>query len=256
MDEERLTREEFVRLYEASLSYSLPGMDAERERYANAAMIERLWRITEQLDERGKNLNLTAIRGAEEIIRLHLLDSLIPLAILRERGIRFDSLLDVGTGAGFPLLPMASAMAETGVRFAGLDATAKKAAYVRECAAAAGLTNVEVITARAEEAGRGEMRESFGLVTARAVASLPILLELCAPFVEIGGHFCALKGRVDAELEEAGGAARLLGLGEAERIEYALSGGEVRSLLIYEKKRATPPRFPRRYAEIKKRPLK
>lgn len=252
------TLEAFTDLYLAAFDQPepIPGLSAEKERYTAPAVIEKLWTVADRLIDNAKKFNLTSILDPAEIVRKHILDSLIPLGLLREAGYSFDSLLDMGTGAGFPLLPMACAMADEDVTFTGLDATAKKISHILETASACCLPSVSAVSGRAEERARGDLREAFGCVTARAVAELPVLCELCAPFVRVGGFFCAMKSHVDGELEPAKSAAKKLGLGNARRIDYLLPGGDARCLVIFPKISAAPLKFPRRYADIKKQPLK
>ena len=170
-------------------------------------------------------------------------------------------MLDVGTGAGFPLLPWACVLPPApDSRLTGLDATAKKIAHVKECASYAGLNSVRAVQGRAEECARTpKMRESFDLAAARAVAPLPVLAELCAPFVRPGGFFAALKSlsqaEEDGELGAARGALMKLGLGEPEIFRYSLPDGGQRSLILCKKRAPTPREYPRRYAEIAKRPI-
>ncbi|MBQ8511951.1 MAG: class I SAM-dependent methyltransferase, partial [Clostridia bacterium] len=99
------------------------------------------------------------------------------------------------------------------------------------------------------------LRQSFDLVTARAVAALPVLIELCGPFVKVGGHFCALKSNIEGELEIADKAGRVLGLTNIAVIDYEIPGGDKRCLVLYRKTSPTPAKYPRRYAEITKRAL-
>ena len=218
--------------------------------------VRRLWTVCDLLIDNAKRFNLTAILEPEEIVRKHVADSLIPLALLRDLGIRpasADAILDVGTGAGFPLLPWACVLPS--VPMTGLDATAKKISHIRASADAAGLSNVVAVQGRAEEAAREDMRERYSLVTARAVAALPVLCELCAPLVKPGGVFCALKSHAEEEIREASRAATLLGLDEPSVTAYEIPGGDMRTLVVYRKTRPTPAKYPRRYAEITKQPL-
>ncbi|MCR5683392.1 MAG: 16S rRNA (guanine(527)-N(7))-methyltransferase RsmG [Clostridiales bacterium] len=219
--------------------------------------VYRLWTVCDHLIDNAKRFNLTAILEPEEIVRKHVADSLIPLALLRENGIdpaACRAILDVGTGAGFPLLPWACALPES-VALTGLDATAKKISHIRASTEAAGLSNVAAVQGRAEEAAREGMREHFDLVTARAVAALPVLCELCAPLVKVGGAFAALKSHAEDEIRDAAPAAAILGFDEASPIAYELPGGDARTLVVYRKTRPTPAKYPRRYAEITKQPL-
>lgn len=143
------------------------------------------------------------------------------------------------------------------VEVTALDSTAKKIAYVRDTADLCGMQNVHTLCTRAEEAGRGELREQFSLVTARAVARLPILLELCTPFVRVGGYFIAMKGSAAMEEEaQAREAAALLSCKLLRITPYSLPASEEkRFLLIYRKNSPTLPTYPRSAARITKKPL-
>ena len=256
-----LTRETFVSLYR-SAAESVPCLGSPPADPLADETCETLFRIADRLIDNARRFNLTAILEPAEIVRKHILDSLIPLALMIEYGIPAgagtgaDEILDVGTGAGFPLLPWAAVLPEDGVTLTGLDATGKKIAHIRESAEYAGLTNVRAVRARAEDAARGPMRERFPIVTARAVASMPVLVELCAPFVARAGFFAALKARTaDEETASASRAAELLGFGEPDILRYTLPGGDERCLVLYKKRAASPRTYPRAYAEIAKHPL-
>lgn len=254
---EFISLEEFTELYLGMAARETAGFGDNYALFTDPDVIRRLWIISCKLCENSKKFNLTSILEPSEIVRKHLIDSLCPLGLMLERGIRLNSLLDVGCGAGFPSLPMAAALAsiDDNRRVVGLDATAKKISHINETAVACGLTSMSGISARAEESAKGELREVFDVVCARAVANLPVLIELCAPFVKVNGHFAALKSHVDEELAPAIDAGRLLGLTSYEKIDYEIPGGDVRCLIIFKKTFRTPQKFPRRYADILKRPL-
>ncbi len=255
-----LNRESFISLYLSAAS-AVPCLRDRAETFLSPDACEKLYRIADRLIDNARRFNLTAILEPEDIVRKHLVDSLIPLALLLDygipagEGIGADDILDVGTGAGFPLLPWAAVLPTEGVTLTGLDATGKKIAHIRESAEYASLPSVRAVQGRAEDAARGPMRESYPLVTARAVAAMPVLLELCAPFVARAGFFAALKARADEEIESASRAVSLLGLADADVIRYELPGGDERCLVLYKKRALTPRRYPRPYAEITKQPL-
>ena len=252
-----ISLEEFTFLYLGSAPRETAGFGNNYELFTSPDVIGRLWIISRKLCENAKKFNLTSILEPSEIVRKHLIDSLCPLGLMLERGIKLNSLLDVGCGAGFPSLPIAAALMSTDGdrRIVAIDSTAKKISHVNETAQACGLTSMTGISARAEEAARGELREVFDVVCARAVANLPVLVELCAPFVKVNGYFAALKSHVDEELPPAIEAGELLGLTSSEKIDYEIPGGDVRCLIIFKKTFRTPQKFPRRYADILKRPL-
>ena len=256
-------------------------------------VLTRMYRITEKLVENAKKFNLTSILEPEEIIRKHIVDSVLPLAIMEKQGIvsrnTRKTVADVGCGAGFPTLPMSAASLDYfPLFFMGIDSTAKKIGHIKESAHYSGLTNIDATVGRAEEltayhalssqkksalSSKKEsakkpknqpkteekkpyFRERFDITTARAVAALPTLLELCAPLTRVGGYFCALKSHADEEILAAGNAPETLGLTLRDKISYTLPGGDARVVLIYEKTAETPRKYPRRYAEITKQPLK
>lgn len=248
-----LTLQEFTALYRETASPDLPGFDALYADAVSDECVEKLYAVASRLIANAKKFNLTSILEPSEIVRKHLIDSLIPLGLLKNAGITFGTALDIGTGAGFPLLPMACAA--SGVEFTGMDSTAKKISHIRETAEFAHLPNVSAIAGRAEELAHGELRQSFDLVCARAVASLPVLIELCGGFVRPGGHLCALKSHIEDELEPADRAGKILGLTNIAVIDYEIPGGDKRCLVLYRKTASTPAKYPRRYSEITKRVL-
>ena len=169
----------------------------------------------------------------------------------------------VGAGAGFPTLPLA--ILRPDLQITAVDSTEKRMRYVENAAALLGLENISVHTARAEEMGKEEAhRQQYDFVTARAVAPLNILCELCLPLVKVGGRFCALKaagGR--EELDKAAGAAGELGAKVVQIREFSLADpfGTIpedalkRVLILFEKISDTPEKYPRRYAKIQSKPL-
>lgn len=248
-------------------------------------VLTRMYKITEKLVENAKKFNLTSILEPEEIVRKHIVDSVLPLAIMEKQGIvskiARKTVADVGCGAGFPTLPMSAASLDYfPLFFMGIDSTAKKIGHIKESAEYADLTNIDATAARVEELTaypdspapkksakkpknqpkaeekKPYFRERFDITTARAVAALPTLLELCAPLTRVGGYFCALKSHADEEILAAGNAHEMLGLTLRDKISYTLPGGDARVVLIYEKTAETPRKYPRRYAEITKQPLK
>lgn len=193
-------------------------------------------------------INVTAIRDEAGVLSKHIVDSLYAAREVRAIGAR--SVLDVGSGGGFPALPIAAALPDVSVT--ALDSTAKKCRHIESTAEAAGLSNVRVVCERAEEAT--ELFGGFELVISRAVASLGALLELTSPHCAVGGYVLAMKGeRAAEEAQEAVRAAEILGMEECEGVTYSLpEGGDHRSILIYRKVRPTPPGYPRKWGAIKK----
>ena len=204
--------------------------------------------------EKNQVMNLTAITDPEQAARLHMLDS---AALLRCAGFSGEkALLDVGTGAGLPGLPLKILVPSLQVTL--LDSLGKRVDWLNEVCARLGLEGIQAVHARAEEqALQKGWRDSFDLVTARAVAQLRLLGELCLPFVKVGGVFLAMKTTDSGpELEEAAHCIKLLG-GRAEACaDYTVPGTEVTHRVIPIRKLApTLKGYPRRWAKIQKEPL-
>lgn len=224
----------------------------------DAALASRLAVIAECLIAGNARFNLTAITEPDAIIEKHIMDSLIAAdAIAAMAGGASVCLIDVGSGAGFPSLPVAAALPN--VRVTALDSTAKKCVYMNETAAAAGIANFTAVSGRAEElaAVGAQLRASFDFVSARAVANLPVLSELCLPFLKTGGTFIALKGaNAPAEITAAKGAIAKLGAALVGCEEYRiLSDDAPRYLVTIAKTAPTPAAYPRQYSRIAKKPL-
>ena len=213
--------------------------------------IPALLRYWELLAEKNKVMNLTAITDPAEAARLHFLDSAALLALADLRGKR---VVDVGTGAGFPGLPLK--ILEPSIQLTLLDAQRKRVDFLREVCEDLGLEDVECVHGRAEEFAQ-QRRESFDFAVSRAVAALPVLAELCLPLVKPGGQFLAMKS-VDSneELNAAGRAVNLLGGRLEKPADYSISGTNVpRRLVIMTKITETQKKYPRTFAKIKKNPL-
>lgn len=214
----------------------------------------------EQLAEYGrlmleKNLvmNLTAIREEDGVARLHMLDS---AALLNWGDFEGKTLLDVGTGAGLPGLPLKILVPSLQVTL--LDSLNKRVDWLGQVCAQLGLEGIRAIHARAEEQAliKG-FRDSFDFATARAVADLRLLCELCLPYVKVGGLFLAMKSTDSAqELEDAAHCIKLLGGRVEEPFDYAIPGAGVTHRVIPIRKAApTLKGYPRRWAKIQKAPL-
>lgn len=208
-------------------------------------------RYAQLLLETNQVMNLTAITDPADVAALHFLDS---AALLTLADFKNKSVADVGTGAGFPGLPLK--IAEPSIDLTLLDAQGKRVRFLETVCAQLGLTGVACVHGRAEEFA-ADRRESFDIVTSRAVAALPVLCELCLPLVKVGGCFLAMKSvDSDAELDSAKHALDLLG-GQVESLrDYQIPGTNVyHRLVIIKKFRKTPEKYPRAFAKIKKNPL-
>ena len=210
-----------------------------------------LLRYGELLLEKNKVMNLTAITEPEDVAALHFLDSAVLLTLADFKG---KSVVDVGTGAGFPGMPIK--ILEPTVQMTLLDSLGKRINFLQEVCDDLGLTEVACVHARAEEFAAAH-RQSFDFAVSRAVANLAVLCELCLPLVKVGGYFLSMKS-VDSgeELEQARKAIRTLG-GTVERtMDYRIPGTNVKHRVILIKKTAkTPEKYPRPFAKINKNPL-
>lgn len=216
--------------------------------------VELLAQLSDRLIAANELVNLTSIDTPEGVALLHFADSLTLLPYLNPG----ETLLDVGSGAGFPALPLA--IAEPTLRVTALDATQKKVTFAADAAVDLGLRNFSALCGRAEELGGGPpYRGRYDVVTARAVGKLNILCELCLPFLRVGGRFIAMKSVGAAEeIAQARHALTETGGEISENITLTLRGGEEelsRSLIIIQKVAPTPKIYPRRYAHITKNPL-
>ncbi|MEG0854518.1 MAG: 16S rRNA (guanine(527)-N(7))-methyltransferase RsmG [Angelakisella sp.] len=209
-------------------------------------------RYCEELKEWNEKMNLTAIVDDEGIAVKHFADSLLPLTL-------FDlpekcSLIDVGTGAGFPSIPMK--LLRRDVNLTLLDSLEKRLGFLRHLCGRLGI-DAATVHARAEDAGKNPLyREKYDVATARAVAGLNLLAEYCLPLVKVGGVVLALKGsngREEAEL--AKNAVALCGGTIEAVLDYKLPNSDPRTLVILRKKSATPPKYPRNSAQSSKNPL-
>ena len=205
--------------------------------------------------ERNEVINLTTITEMEEFAKLHLLDSLACVGLPELEGAR--SIIDVGSGSGFPGLPLAAMYPEK--QFLLIDSLRKRSEFVQEAAKRLGLENIRVLHARAETAGQdAALRESFELALCRAVGKLPIILEYCLPFVKVGGACCFYKTiSSEREIKESLLARELLGGSAEVRVESyeELLPGRKHALYIIRKERHTPMAYPRREGIPEKVPL-
>lgn len=211
--------------------------------------VDRLVSFGETVLEKNRVMNLTAITDPDQAAELHLLDSLTLLKVLPLAG---KSLLDVGTGAGFPGVPLK--LAVPSLRLTLLDSLQKRMRWLEDEALPALELEARFLSGRAEEFA-AQYRERFDVVTSRAVARLNLLCELCLPYVHEGGYFLAMKGaQAGEELTEAAKAIRTLG-GSFERTETFEIGGAAHTVVVIRKTAHTPPQYPRAWNRIKQKPL-
>lgn len=217
-----------------------------------AQQVDQFQTYMELLLEWNEKINLTAITQPEEVVEKHFLDSLTLLSWGKLK--QGAKVIDVGTGAGFPGIPLKIARPDIDLTL--LDGTMKRLNFLGEVCTALKLS-ARRIHKRAEEAGLDKtMRERYDVATARAVANLPVLAEYCMPLIKMKGYFIAMKGPgAEQELEAAGNALDILGSGEPGVLSLTLPGGEERSLVICQKLRFTPKGYPRHGGTILKHPL-
>lgn len=209
---------------------------------------EQLSRYAQLLQEWNEKINLTAITELKDIFIKHFYDSLL----IAPHCLTAKTLCDVGSGAGFPGLVLKIALPDLTITL--VEPTLKRVNFLRFVIAELGLTDIQVINKRMEDCV--DLKESFDIVTARAVASLPVLSELCLPFVSIGGFFIAMKGSSgEDELESSKSALKILGGKVVSVYKEALTDGSSRVNILIHKAAASPSKYPRAYAQIKKKAL-
>ncbi len=213
----------------------------------NVDVFENLLKDTLDTNEK---FNLTAIKDEDSFRELMIYDSLLPLSFFNFDG---KKVLDVGTGAGYPGLPLA---VSTKGDFTLLDSTKKKIDHINEYVSNNGIKNVKGVNARAEDFAKAH-REEFDVVIARAVSSLNVLLELCLPLVKVGGVFIAMKGaKGNEEIEQSKRALACLYAEICEINEATLPiSKEKRINIVISKKKATNKKYPREYKDIVNKPL-
>ncbi len=209
----------------------------------------------ERILEYNRHINLTSITDRDEFIKKHYADSI--LGALNDEFRAGERVIDVGTGAGFPGVPLAILFPDK--EFVLLDSLNKRLKIVSEICQDAGINNVRVLHARAEDAGRNkEYREQFDICVSRAVADLSVLSELCLPFVAEGGYFLSYKGPdCEEELKKAGRAIRTLG-GRVAKVSNICSADTEfnHNIIFIEKIKNTPAQYPRKAGTPSKNPIK
>ena len=211
---------------------------------------EQFYKYMELLLEWNEKMNLTAITEPEEVILKHFIDSLTIIPYLKEA----DTVLDIGTGAGFPGIPLK--ILEENKKFTLLDSLNKRIIFLQTVINELELKNIQAIHGRAEEFVSKE-RETYNIVTSRAVARLNVLLEYMLPFVKIGGRCICMKSfEIEEELKEAKKAIEILG-GEIEKIdEITLPNTDIkRKIVVIKKVKNTPSKYPRKAGTSAKEPI-
>lgn len=221
----------------------------------NDQMVSDLKTYREILVDWNQKMNLTGIEEEKEVFIKHFLDSISAVS----NGYIKDgiSLIDVGTGAGFPGLPLKICLQN--IKLTLLDSLNKRINFLQEVSNTVNLKDVEFIHGRAEDFGKNsDYREQYDVATARAVAGLPILMEFCVPFVKVGGYFVCLKGpNANLELEESKMAMDILGLEFVEKIDIELPNEELKhNILVFKKIKNTPEKYPRKAGKPAKSPIK
>ena len=241
-------KNEFYRLYKEI--FTANGLDE----FCGDETVEKMLKMSERMVEVNEHMNLTAITEPADIIAKHLADSVIASHYIPSGA----TVCDVGCGGGFPSLPLA--IARPDITILGVDSTEKRINYVNESAKLLGLNNLKAIAGRAEDLSQEkDMREGFDICIARAVAALPVLSELCIPFVKQGGYFVAMKGRLnDDELTSAPQKLGAEKIDDSKITRYTLkclASSEERCIVKLKKLAKTDVKYPRNYSQIKKKPL-
>lgn len=209
---------------------------------------DKLLKLYEFLVEYNQNVNLTAITDFEEVVVKHFIDSVLPFSMIDIK--ENSSFIDVGTGAGFPSIPLM--IVRPDLKGTLLEALNKRCVFLEKVCNLT-VVDAKVVHGRAEDYAK-EKREAFDFATARAVASMPVLCEYCIPYVKTGGRFIALKS-VNEDKTQCEKAVNVLGGKIGEIKDYTITNGDNRRLFVVKKIGHTPTKYPRNPSIIKKKPL-
>jgi len=218
----------------------------------NEEQIDKFFTYGDILKDWNQRMNLTAIENDRDIIIKHFIDSISICPIIKGKGLK---IIDVGTGAGFPGIPVKIVYPNLKVKL--LDSLQKRIGFLNEVIERLDLKDISAVHSRAEEMGRHpDYREMYDISTARAVANLPVLLEYCLPFVKVGGYFIAMKGSSVDELGSSKKALDELGGKIEEVMEFNLPFSDIkRNVVVVKKFRHTPTKYPRKSGKPSKDPL-
>lgn len=221
------------------------------------AQIEQFLIYYEMIIEKNQAVNLTAITDFDEVLKKHFIDS---LSLVKAYDFSHNdteiSLIDVGTGAGFPGIPLKIAFPNLKVTL--MDSLNKRVDFLHEVICTLGLREIDAIHGRAEDYAKpGQLREKYNLCVSRAVANLSVLVEYCLPYVKAGGKFISYKSeKVTEEINDAEYAIGILGGKIKEQIAFTLPDSDMyRNLVIIEKVNETPSKYPRKAGKVNKKPL-
>ncbi len=224
------------------------NLEFDEEKYSQFVEYKKL------IQEWNEKINLTAITDDEGVMKKHFIDS---IKVFNFEGLRdAQSVIDIGTGAGLPGIPMK--IVRPNMKVVLLDSLMKRVNFLNEVIAKLGLDDIKAIHGRAEDYGKAEYRECFDVAVSRAVANMTLLTELCMPFVKVGGYFVAMKGPgADAEIADAKAAIAMLGGKLEQVIEVEIEESDLKhNLVIVKKVKPTPQQFPRKPGVAAKKPLK
>lgn len=246
-----------IQIYDEGLKLFSQGLEELGIDLSND-QIEQFVKFYEMLVEKNKVMNLTGITEFEEVIVKHFIDSLALVKVIDKDKLSDDiSIIDIGTGAGFPGIPLKIAFPE--IKITLLDSLNKRINFLKEVSEELGFENIEFIHGRSEDFGRNpQYREQFDICVSRAVANLATLSEFCVPFVKVGGSFVSYKaGDCGEEISNSIKAVEKMGGKIINQLEYVVPASDLnRVLLLIKKEKATPKSYPRKAGTPAKEPIK